>query len=154
MSYLRIRNWERYQNADVFKKSGGKPPWVKLFVRRDLELDEACIEARILFYELLKVAGEYANVMSNDLNWISRETRLPLDVVVKGLPVLRKGAWLSETKSARRSRKIREKFSTREEVDEDKDLVAECPECEQPAPNHIDGCSRVRPPLQLVEEVA
>ena len=137
--YLRVSNWERYQNADVFKKSHGRPPWVKLFVRRDLELDQCCIEARILFYELLKVAGDYANVMSNDLNWISSETRLPLKVVVKGLPVLRKGAWLSETSSPRRSRKIREPLATRsrEEVEKKVPKAVISSDVERPSLNDL-----------------
>jgi hypothetical protein len=154
MTYLRIKNWEHYQNADVFKKSGGRPPWVKLFIRRDLELDGCCIEARILFYELLKVSGDYANVISNDLKWISTETRLPLNVVAKGLPVLLQGAWLSETKSPRRSRKIRESFATRSRTEVEKKstsakaqkgklhLVAEaCPECFCGGGLHTVECS-------------
>ncbi len=152
MSYVRIRNWDRYQNADVFKKSKGRPPWCKLFTRRDLEFDAASIEARLLFYELLRVATEYANVMSNDLNWISRETRLPLKVVAKGLPELLKGAWLTETTSPRRSRKIREKFSTRQEVEKKPPsppsgkqqklaLVNACPECFCGGGVHTEDCT-------------
>jgi hypothetical protein len=29
--YIAIRDWDRLQNADVFKKSGGRPPWIKLY---------------------------------------------------------------------------------------------------------------------------
>jgi len=145
-SYLRVRNWERYQNADVFKKSNGRPPWCKLFTRRDLELDEASLEARLLFFELLRVASEYVNVMRNDLNWISRETRLPVEAVAKGLPELLNGAWLSETKTPRRSRKIRESIATRKEVDEDKYSAGaekgECPECFCGGGLHTVECSR------------
>lgn len=123
MSFLRIRNWEHYQNADVFKKSGGTPPWCKLYTRRDIDLDQACLEARLLFVELLKCASEYGNVMRGDPEWIARETRMPIAAVVKGLPVLLKGAWLSESKTPRRSRKILEALAPREEKDKDPSSV-------------------------------
>jgi hypothetical protein len=34
--YYRIRNWEKYQNADVAKKSpNGVLPWIKLWTKED-----------------------------------------------------------------------------------------------------------------------
>lgn len=32
-SYIRIRNWEKYQHKDVWKKSGGTPPWIKNYTK-------------------------------------------------------------------------------------------------------------------------
>lgn len=39
--YLQVRNWEQFQNADVFRKSAGRPPWIKLYqsVLDDPELE-------------------------------------------------------------------------------------------------------------------
>lgn len=31
--YVRVAGWDRFQNADVFRKSGGRPPWIKLYTR-------------------------------------------------------------------------------------------------------------------------
>jgi hypothetical protein len=31
--YIVPRNWANFQNADVWKKSGGRPPWIKLYHR-------------------------------------------------------------------------------------------------------------------------
>jgi hypothetical protein len=106
--FLRIRNWDNYQNADIFKKSHGKPPWIKLFVHKDYELEKLPIAARLLFFELLKVSGRYSNVFPNDSQWLVGEVRMTESEISEGLAVLLQGAWLSRSKSPRRSRKIRE----------------------------------------------
>lgn len=40
--YIVVRNWEKFQNADVWKKSGGRPPWIKTYTA--LLHDDAYIE--------------------------------------------------------------------------------------------------------------
>lgn len=105
MSYLSVQNFWKFQNADVWKKSVGHPPWFKHFVHRDMELDDLPTDARLLFYELLAAATRYSNVLKADLSWLASETRMDAEVIAEMLPLLMKGAWLSETKSPRRSRK-------------------------------------------------
>lgn len=105
LSYLSVQNFWKFQNADVWKKSVGHPPWCKLFVHRDMDIDELPYEARLLFYELLAAATRYSNVLKADVNWLASETRMDAVVIAEMLPLLLKGAWLSETKGARRSRK-------------------------------------------------
>jgi hypothetical protein len=107
--YLRIRNWEKFQNADIFKKSSGRPPWVKFFVHNDAELQALSVPTRLLFYELLKVAGRHLNAFSNDSQWLVGEVRMEESVISQGLEELRSGGWLSHSKTKRRSRKILEK---------------------------------------------
>lgn len=29
--YIEIRNWERFQHKDIWRKSGGRPPWIKAY---------------------------------------------------------------------------------------------------------------------------
>lgn len=31
--YIAIRNWEKFQHKDVWRKSGSTPPWIKLYTR-------------------------------------------------------------------------------------------------------------------------
>lgn len=103
--YLSVRNFWKYQNADVWKKAKGHPPWFKFFVSRDRELDQLDPSARLLFYELLASATRHSNVLEADLKWLWAETRLEPELIAEHLPTLLKGAWLSQTKTPRRSRK-------------------------------------------------
>ena len=117
MTYLRVRNFWEYQNADAWKKARdtkrGHPPWCKLYVQQDIELQQLPWEAEQLFYALLRVATKYANVFPNDSQFIVNETRIPLSIVGKHLPLLVKGRWVSQTKSSRPSREVLEKFAPR-----------------------------------------
>jgi hypothetical protein len=117
MAYLSVRKFWDYQNADVWKKCKGHPPWFKLFVHRDGEIDMLPPLARLLWYELLSAATRHANVLQADLKWLSSETHLDRKVIAEMLPLLVKGGWLSETDTPRRSRtpsrKIRDKVATR-----------------------------------------
>ncbi len=112
MSYLRIRNWEHYQNADIFKKAKGKPPWVKLYTAmlEDDDLLRLDLVTQLLFDRLLLLAARNANAISNDSQEIANRVRIPADQVAKGIQELLKGAWLSETKTARGSRKSSRKI--------------------------------------------
>lgn len=104
MTYLSISNFWKYQNADVWKKSKTHPPWCKLWVHRDRELDALPPLARLLWFELLAAATRYSNVLEADLNWIYAETRVEPEQIAEMLPMLIKGGWLSETLTPRRSR--------------------------------------------------
>lgn len=112
--YLRVKNFWKYQNADVWKKCDGHPPWFKHFVHRDRELDQLPVVARLLFSELLGSATRNSNVLQDDLNWICSEVRMTPKEVAQALPMLVKGGWLSQSSSARRSRAPSRK--TREET--------------------------------------
>lgn len=110
MNYLRVRNFWNYQNADVWKKARANkrghrhPPWCKLHVARDLEFDGLPPMTRFVFYELLRLATVSGNVIPNDISTIANAISTPRQEVAKAIPTLLKGAWLSESKSPRRSR--------------------------------------------------
>ena len=112
MTYLRVRNFWEYQNADVWKKAqenkGGHrhPPWCKLYVRHDFELMAEKPIVRLVFYELLKLATVSGNVIPNDISTIAKAISTPSQDTLKAIDRLLKGGWLSETSSPRRSRKI------------------------------------------------
>lgn len=120
MTYLRVREFWAYQNADAWKKALAAkkserryPTWCKLSVRRDREMDALPIHTRLLYLELLRLAVEHANVIPNDPEWISKQISMPRGAVTKGIRELLKGAWIQETKSARLSREFLETFATR-----------------------------------------
>lgn len=120
MAYLSVANFWKYQNADAWKKAKTHPPWFKHYVHRDRELDALPYPARLLFWELLAAATRYENVLGPGglngseaklsdseeiLSWIQSETRVDIETIRETLPLLLQGGWLSQTKTARRSRK-------------------------------------------------
>lgn len=105
LMYYRIKNWEKFQNADVAKKSpNGVLPWVKLWTHDDYDLGKQPYYVRLLFVEMLKLAGREMNAIEADLGWISSRVEMAPEDVSQGIVVLLKEGWLSETKTARRSR--------------------------------------------------
>lgn len=125
MTYLRIKSFWDYQNADVWKKArankGGHrhPAWCKLFVQSDLELQSQRPMVRLVFYELLKLATRHANVIPNESEALAKAMSTPPKETREAITVLLQGGWLEETKTARASRapsrKSRESFAPREE---------------------------------------
>lgn len=109
MSYLSVRKFWEYQNADAWKKAKatkrGHPQWFKHSAHRDGEIDVLPPMARLLWYELLGCATRHHNVLQNEVKWLSRETHLDAKDVAKHLPLLLKGGWLSESERPRRSRR-------------------------------------------------
>lgn len=123
MTYLRVRNFWNYQNADAWKKAkankkGHKhPAWCKLYVARDFELDAERPIVRLVFLELLKLATIYANVIPNNSQLIANAISLPPKDVAQAIEELLNGAWLTETQSARRSREPSRKIPDQIEVE-------------------------------------
>lgn len=120
MSYLRVRNFWEYQNADAWKKALAAkkdrrrhPTWCKLSVNRDRHLDALPVPTRLLFLELLRLAVEHTNVIPNDSEWIAKQICMSPKDVSKGCADLLKGRWIVETKSGRLSREFLETFATR-----------------------------------------
>ena len=120
MSYLSIANFWKYQNADVWGKSKGHPPWFKHYVHRDRELDKLDPLARLLFYELLGAATRHKNVLESDPKWLFTETLMEPEEIAKHLPALLKGAWVKATERPVRSRKPSRKYR-----DKPRDLIEE-----------------------------
>jgi hypothetical protein len=72
--FLQVRNWNRFQNADVFKKSDGRPPWIKLYQQL---LDDPDIQA-MTFADLGRLvtvwlwAARLGNKLPADETWWRR----------------------------------------------------------------------------------
>lgn len=112
-SYLRIKNWEHFQNADIFKKSNGCPPWVKFYTAMldDYELGRLPYGTQLTYLKLLLVAAKTSNAIPNDIEWLAKQTGIDSGTILESVGLLLEGAWLSQTKSPRRSRKIRESLA-------------------------------------------
>jgi hypothetical protein len=118
-TYLRVRNWEKLQNADIFKKSHGCPPWIKFKVDflDDYEIGLLSYATQLVYLKLLLVAAKTSNAIPNDIEWLAKQTGMDAGTILEGVTVLLEGAWLSQTKSPRRSRKIRESLAQKSPLD-------------------------------------
>lgn len=131
MSYLRIRNFWDYQNADAWTKArqnkGGHrhPAWCKLYVARDLELDAEKPIVRLVFYELLRLATVCGNVIPNDISRIANAISTPRQDVAQAIPRLLKGGWLLESATARRSREPSRKVRTQKQIEIREEKIVE-----------------------------
>ena len=114
MTYLRIRKFWDYQNADAWKKAqankrGPKhPPWCKLYAYRDEELDSLPVATRLVWFELLRLAVVHANAIPNETQRIAKQISMEPGEVANAVAQLLQGAWILETKTPRLSRKILE----------------------------------------------
>jgi hypothetical protein len=108
--YLAVRNWERYQHY----KDGRPLVWVKFHIALldDPELRALPAETRLLWDQLLLLAGRTDNCIRRDYKWISEVTAISIECTKRGTETLVKGAWLSRfdsrlsLESARRKSRI------------------------------------------------
>lgn len=102
MSYLRVRNWERYQHY-----RDRRPVWIKLYVELldDLELKALPLPTRLLFVELLLLAARHDNAIRNEPEKICGVLGMKLSDVTNGIERLRKGRWIHVTNTPRRASK-------------------------------------------------
>lgn len=112
MTYLRIRKFWDYQNADAWKKSSQNkrgvkhPQWCKLYVYRDTGLDQYPCHIRLVWFELLRLATVHANAIPNETQAIAKQISMPHKQVCEAIQKLLEGAWIQETKTTRRSRNL------------------------------------------------
>lgn len=110
-TYLRLRNFWEYQNADAWKKAQGNkngaqhPAWCKLHARRDYEIDVLPIVTRLVWVELLRLATVYANAIPNDSQLIANAISIDSQAVSESIERLLKGRWIQVSRSNRLSRK-------------------------------------------------
>ena len=83
--YLAIRNWQRYQHKDIFKKSNGKPPWIKFYTAllEDDEMSDLDLSTRLLFCLLLLLAAKKRNAIPSDPEWIGNRIEMNPELVAK-----------------------------------------------------------------------
>jgi hypothetical protein len=96
VTWLRIKNWERFQHY-----KDRRPPWIKLYVDLldDAELQSMPWQSRLLYCLLLLVAARKENRFPANPVWIAAEVALPLADVRKGLRPLLASGHLEEVAS-------------------------------------------------------
>ncbi len=96
MSYLSVRNWERYQHY-----RDRRPIWIKFYVELldDVELRRLPVATRLLWDQILLLAARLDNAIPNDAEELSFLTRIPQKAVAVGIKQLVAGRWLSEKRS-------------------------------------------------------
>lgn len=91
MSYLSVPNWHRYQHY-----RDRTPVWVKLYVEsiNDEKLRSVSLEARLVWHEMLKLAGTFQNAVPNSPEVCAELAGIPTGVwreaveeLVKRVPV-------------------------------------------------------------------
>ena len=96
---MSVANWARYQDIRV-----DDPYYVKLHI---CILDDKKVQAldshpRLLWYQLLPLAGRYQNAIPFNVSAIAKETKLERHTVGKSLEKLLNEGLLNETKTPRR----------------------------------------------------
>lgn len=85
MSWLRVKNWERFQHY-----KDRRPPWIKFHVELldDHELEQCSCEVRLTYCLLLLVAARTDNNIPSDLQYISRQVALPQTLLAGAVETL------------------------------------------------------------------
>lgn len=91
MSYVAVRNLERYQHY-----RDRRPPWVKLYVSllTDEDFGSLSIQARLVFVLSLLLAADKGNRIPADPGWMAVEMSMPRSVIAKALAELLAGEYL------------------------------------------------------------
>lgn len=99
MTYLSVVNWDRYQDYQV-----DDPHYIKLHISI---LDDKKVQAldplpRLLWYQVLALAGRYQNSLPFNVSAIAKETKLERHSVAKSLQILISKGLVRETQTPRR----------------------------------------------------
>lgn len=134
MSYLRVRNWDKFQH---YKNKEGAPSWIKVYTKLVLPRSDylkLSLEARGLLTGLWLLAANYANAIPNDPEHIAKLLGSSPEACREALLELRKTRWILVTQTARRSIKKSEAEKRREEKNPPTPLRGSS---EQTAPTYI-----------------
>ena len=116
VSYLRVKNWERFQHY-----KDRRPPWIKFHVELldDHELQTLPVDARLMYSLILLVAARTDNNIPSDPEYISRQTALPAKVVAAAVQTLVDKGFLvpSDRKRAASKALARRKQSAKPETE-------------------------------------
>jgi hypothetical protein len=102
VTWLSVVNWDRYQDIRV-----DDPFYVKLHIciLDDKKVQKLDPHSRLLWYQLLPLAGRYHNALAYNVSAISKEVKLERHTVAKALQNLISVGLLRETKTPRRGGK-------------------------------------------------
>lgn len=112
--FLRIENFEKMQHKDIFKKSDGKPPWIKFFVKLldNEDFEELPYLSQLVYLKLLLLAARKENAIPNRSDWVARRIGMQPEEVAEATLNLLESGFLSHSKTRRKLRVIREPLVT------------------------------------------
>lgn len=148
MTYLSVPNWHRYQHY-----RDRTPVWVKLYVEsiNDEKLRSLSLEARLVWHEMLKLAGTFQNAVPNSPEVCANLAGIETAIWREAVEELVKKRLLRVKQTRRGASKPASKLGSAEkEVRRDKERAREasseeqtpCPECDLAAGYHTADCSR------------
>lgn len=149
MSYLSVPNWHRYQHY-----RDRTPVWVKLYVEsiNDEKLRSVSLEARLVWHEMLKLAGTFQNAVPNSPEVCAELAGIPTGVWREAVEELVRKRLLRVKQTRRGASKPASKVASveKEEIKSKRKNAREepsaqngkCPECELAYPLHVADCSR------------
>ena len=85
MTWLSVVNWDKYQDIRV------DDPWyvkTHICILDDKKIQGLDVHPRLLWYQLLPLAGRYQNAIPCNVSAIAKETRLERHTVAKSLQTL------------------------------------------------------------------
>lgn len=132
--FLRVENFEKMQHKDIFKKSDGKPPWIKFFVKLldNEDFEDLDYVAQLAYVKLLLLAARKENAIPNRPKYVAARLGMTPKEVTQAVATLIETGLLSHSKTKRRSRvssekvanKLRESVHQEEKRREEKELKA------------------------------
>ena len=148
MTYLSIPNWKHYQHY-----RDRTPVWVKLHLEslRDEKLRRLSLEARLVWHEMLKLAGMFQNAVPNSPETCGNLAGIAPEVWREAVAELLKARLLREKKTTRSAskpasaEKEKEKEEEKERAREASPPKPVCDECELPWPHHLADCPQATP---------
>jgi hypothetical protein len=154
--YLAVRNWDKFQHY----KDGRPLTWIKFHTALldDPELRALPVETRLLWDQLLLVAGRTDNCIRRDYEWIAACTNIDIECARRGVQMLVKGAWLLRFQSRQSLDKARARARSREKRREEEIKSARARESKTPDPARaIETMIRngaITDPVDLAAEIA
>ena len=104
--FLRVENFEKMQHKDIFKKSDGKPPWIKFFVKLldNEDFEDLDYVAQLAYVKLLLLAARKENSIPNRPSYVAARLGMSPEEVTKAVTTLVEHGFLSQSKTRRKLR--------------------------------------------------
>lgn len=111
--FLRVENFEKMQHKDIFKKSDGKPPWIKFFVKLldNEDFEDLDYVAQLAYVKLLLLAAKKENAIPNRPKYVAARLGMSPKEVTKAVATLVESGFLTHSKTRRKLRISSEKVA-------------------------------------------
>lgn len=112
--FIRITNFEKMQHKDIFKKSEGKPPWIKFFVKLldNEDFEDLDYLAQLAYLKMLLLAARKENSIPNQNEWVAKRIGMTGEEVTDAVEKLVETGFLSRSRTRRKLRVSSEPVAT------------------------------------------